>query len=301
MKSKAKSRKKTGSSAKLSVKTKSSRVKPSRRPATSSADFVRTVPLHYPKPSYALDELVRADRDADSDVFDGKPHLAPADAHLTYRGGPLIQNVEVFTVFWGPKWQSLPTAAAIIAKINRFFGDILTSSLIDQLAEYNVGAKKIGHGKFTGTATITDAAPAHSITDAALQTQLRKWIAAKRVPKTTPNTLYFVYLEPGIVSIMGGSKSCQSYCGYHSNTGNVYYAVMPYPSCAGCLGNMQALDALTATSSHEMCEAITDPVPGSGWYDDKNGEIGDICAWNFKTVAGHTVQLEWSNAKKRCV
>ena len=83
--------------------------------------------------------------------------------------------------------------------------------------------------------------------------------------------------------------------------GKVYYAVMPYPSCNGCLGGLKAFNALTGTSSHELSEAITDPVPGSGWYDDTNGEIGDICAWNFKTVASYTVQLEWSNRHKKCV
>jgi hypothetical protein len=45
----------------------------------------------------------------------------------------------------------------------------------------------------------------------------------------------FIYLDPGIVSIMGGSKSCSSYR-YHDAVGNVYYVVMPYPSCTGCLG-----------------------------------------------------------------
>jgi len=30
------------------------------------------------------------------------------------------------------------------------------------------------------------------------------------------------------------------------------------------MGGMQAFDALTGTSSHELCEAITDPQPGSG-------------------------------------
>jgi hypothetical protein len=42
----------------------------------------------------------------------------------------------------------------------------------------------------------------------------------------------------------------------------------------------------------ERVSGITDPIPGAGWYDDTNGEIGDICAWKFKTVAGYTVQLE---------
>ena len=40
---------------------------------------------------------------------------------------------------------------------------------------------------------------------------------------------------------------------------------------------------------------------GAGWYDDANGEIGDICAWNFKQVSGFNVQLEWSNEQNRCV
>jgi len=138
-------------------------------------------------------------------------------------------------------------------------------------------------------------------TDSAIRAQLSKWIKAKTVPKNTKNTLYFIYLDPGISSIMGGGKSCQNYCAYHNNVGKVYYAVMPYPTCSGCLGGLPAFDALTGTSSHELCEAITDPVPGSGWYDNTNGEIGDICAWNFKKIAGYTVQLEWSNQQNNCV
>ncbi len=181
-----------------------------------------------------------------------------------------------------------------------FFTAILVSPLIDQLAEYNVTGQTVGYGSFIGTKLIKTNAPVGSITDSAIRAQLSKWIKAKTVPKSTKNTLYFIYLDPGIISIMGGAKSCQNYCGYHNNVGKVYYAVMPYPTCSGCLGGMPAIDALTETSSHELCEAITDPVPGSGWYDNTNGEIGDICAWNFKQVAGYTVQLEWSNQQNKC-
>jgi len=76
---------------------------------------------------------------------------------------------------------------------------------------------------------------------------------------------------------------------------------MPYPDCAGCTGALAVTDALTSTSSHELCEAITDPVPGQGWYDDQNGEIGDICAWKTKKLGAYTVQLEWSNKAGQCV
>jgi len=252
------------------------RVRP--HPTYSANEYIKVVPLHSPEPSLA----------------------APAAAHLVYSGGPLLTNVQVYTVFWGKKWSAEP-GAGMAAKLNAFYKAILVSPLIDQLAEYSVPGKSIGHGTLLGSKVITANAPAASVTDSTTRTQLKAWSAARTVPAATANTLYFIYLDPGIASIMGGSKSCSSYCGYHDAVGKVYYAVMPYPSCAGCLGGAAAFDALTGTSSHELCEAITDPVPGSGWYDAQNGEIGDICAWRFKQVAGYNVQLEWSNAQNQCV
>jgi hypothetical protein len=238
-------------------------------------EAIRVVPLHHPQLQ------------------------AATGARLTYRGGVLIKSAKVFTVFWGQSWTD--TEKALVAALNKFFGDILVSPLIDQLSEYSVSGQTIGHGEFIGSKVITTNAPTGSISDSAIQKSLKNWIVTKTVPVNDSNTIYFIFLEPGVVSVMGGSRSCQSYCGYHNDAGTIYYAVMPYPGCAGCLGGLSTLDALTATSSHELCEAITDPVPGTGWYDDTHGEIGDICAWQFKEVAGHKVQLEWSNKRNKCV
>jgi len=66
---------------------------------------------------------------------------APAP-HLTYRNGPLLTSVEVFTVFWGKAWQE-PANDILPGEVNSFFDFILTSSLIDQLAEYSVPDKSI--------------------------------------------------------------------------------------------------------------------------------------------------------------
>lgn len=276
------------------------------RPKTGSSrfaagEYVRIVPLHYPKPAMTIDEMGRLRGEGpDVDLFDGQPHAAPASAHLTYNNGPLLTSVQVFTIFWGSSW-SKSSGSTMRQNVNKFFQAIVVSPLMTQLQEYSVPGKSIGPGSFAGSKLITANAPVGSVTDSTIRTRLKAWIAAKTVPKTTKNTLYFVYLEPGIVSVMRGSKSCQNYCGYHDAVGKVYYAVMPYPTCSGCLGGMAAFDALTGTSSHEFCEAITDPVPESDWYDNVNGEIGNICAWNFKKVAGYTVQMEWSNAQNRCV
>jgi len=233
------------------------------------------------------------------------PHTRDAAAptpQLTYRGGPLLTNVEVFTIFWGTDWQQ-PTNAPLIAEINSFFDDILASSLIDQLAEYDVPGKSIGRGVLLGTNTFAESSPGKSVTDSAIQRFLQTQISGGTFPAVSANTLYFVYLPPGTQVKQSSAASCKDFCGYHdaTPTGGIYYAVMPYPNCSGCLGELDTFPALTSTSSHELCEAITDPVPGQGWYDDNNGEIGDICAWKTRQLGNYTIQLEWSNKANSCL
>jgi hypothetical protein len=227
------------------------------------------------------------------------PGFAP---QLTYRGGPLLTAVQVFTFFWGDAWQAQPQAE-LAQQINRFFDFILTSALIDQMGEYNVPAQTIGHGARVGTTTLATPAPGPSVADSDIRQLIQHEISTDpSVPQPSPNSLYFVFLPPGVSVSLDGGSSCTTFCGYHNDiNGQIFYAVMPYPDCAGCAGVTTVFDALTSTSSHELCEAITDPVPGQGWYDDNNGEIGDICAWQTKKVGAYTVQLEWSNQAGRCV
>ncbi len=254
--------------------------------ATVREDAIRIVPL------YVHGDLTK--------------HVADVPAQptpqLTYRNGPLLTSVQVFTVFWGPAWQQSPQSD-LAQSINQFFDYILTSPLIDQLAEYSVPGQTIGHGAHIGTTILTTPTLRHSVSDSAIQQMLQQETTSNAAfPRPTANTLYFVYLPPGVAAVQGGGSSCKVFCGYHNDlNGQLFYAVMPYPNCAGCLGGLASLAALTSTSTHELCEAITDPIPGQGWYDDTNGEIGDICAWKTKQLGNYTVQLEWSNKANSCV
>jgi hypothetical protein len=232
------------------------------------------------------------------------PHVRDAAApapHLTYRNGPLLTNVEVFTLFWGSAWQDAANTQ-LSQQMNSFFDFILTSPLLDQLSEYSVPGKNIGHGKHIGSKILTTPAPSKTVQDSAIQSLLKSELAGGTVPPANPNSLYFVFLPPGTTVKQGGSASCTDFCGYHDSTPDgIFYAAMPYPGCAGCTGGIALFSAMTSTSSHELCEAITDPIPGQGWYDDGNGEIGDICAWKTKQVGAFTVQLEWSNTAGNCI
>jgi hypothetical protein len=227
---------------------------------------------------------------------------APGAEKLTYNQGYILESVKVYTIFLGDYWNKNPGIAP--DDINKFFQHTLKSSLMDQLKEYNTNGYTIGHGRLLGTTTITNTTIPSAITDGQIQHILEQAIVDHTVPPPDANTLYFIYLPDGVkVSAFGGG-SCTEFCGYHDSFNTnpiIYYAVMPYPSCDGCIGSIQPFDALTSTSSHELVEAITDPVPGQGWYDNTdNEEIGDLCAWQTKKVGAYTVQKEWSNHDGAC-
>ncbi|HXN78825.1 MAG TPA: hypothetical protein VN965_08670 [Candidatus Dormibacteraeota bacterium] len=231
----------------------------------------------------------------------GDALAAPVSAaHLTYRGGPLLQAAQVFVFFWGTAWEG--PQAALVQQINQFFDFILTSPLLDQLAEYSVAGTSIGHGSRTGSVILSTDPPA-SIADSDITSLIQQEITNdSAVPQPTANTLYHVFLPPGVTITLDGGMSCSNFCGYHSDiNGRIFYAVVPYPDCSECTGPVSVMDALTSTTSHELCEAITDPVPGQGWYDDRNGEIGDICAWKTRRLGSFSVQLEWSNKAGQCI
>src|SRR6266849_9578539 len=113
--------------------------------------------------------------------------------HLTYRNGPLLTAVEVFTVFWGQARQQ-PANRDLSDHMNAFFDYIVTSKLIDLLHEYSVPGKRIGHGKRIGTANLTSSEPGSSVEDATIQQLLAKEIGSGSLPAATANTLYFVFL-----------------------------------------------------------------------------------------------------------
>lgn len=246
-----------------------------------------------------------------------------APAALTYHNGPLLTSVKVFAFFWGD-WTGTEENATRdwLERFWFFVGQDGDNSLMDQLAEYNVTGYTIGRGTFLGQINITNPAPPASLPDGSIQQFLTNQILTNPdVPKPDPSqphsNLYFVYLPPGVtVSAFSGS-SCGgtnvTFCGYHdaiptqNPATQIFYAVEPW-YCANCeITAAQGIDSLTVTSSHELCEAITDPIVGTGWYDTSNGEeIGDLCAWQVKTLNPYSdfsfvIQKEWSNSQNGCV
>ncbi len=237
-----------------------------------------------------------------------------ATRQMLYYGGPVPPDIKVVTVFWGNG-----VAAQTLSTIGPFLRGMVNSSFVDQLKQYSTNLTAINgragthqaimRGTYKGQFKITPLHTAKTLTDAAIQSELKSQIAAKHLPASDQNTLYMVYFPPSIVIDLGNSLSCIGFGAYHSaNPGtvgkNIFYGVMP--DCQ--LG----FAALTSASSHEFAEALTDgiPTPGShpaypqAWNDSGGNEVADLCEGTRATLTAggkaYTVTQVFLNTTKAC-
>jgi hypothetical protein len=265
---------------------------------------------------------------------------APAGAHLSYFGGPVISNVHVVQVLYGSGSYNAQVAGTTSPTMGQFYGDLTgaNSGYTSLLTQYNTPAsggtnQTIGNGTFDGLFQIVPSAGNNgsTISDTQIQSELLAQITAGHLPAPVldaagnVNTLYMIFFPPGKTITQGGSSSCVAggFCAYHGTTStllngkNVLYGVMPdmqsgLCSTGGC-GNGGVFGNYTSVTSHELTEAITDAdvgiattfAPPLAWYDMVNGEIGDICNGQQGSYVAngttYTIQLEFSNAANNCV
>ena len=259
----------------------------------------------------------------------------PAGAHLTYYGGPVVSSIKIVVVYYG-SGSYLP---ALSTGLPGFYSAITDGTYMDMLSEYSTqgvsgggttGNQIIARGgsnAFLGSFTITPSAANNgsTIDDSQIQAELQAQINASHLPAPdydangNADTLYMIYFPSGKTITQGGSSSCVSggFCAYHgtiaSGSRNILYGVQPdMQSGSGCstgCGNASTAFAnYTSVASHEFSETITDAAvglatttaPPLAWYDNTNGEVGDICNAIQGTADGFTVQAEWSNLQNGC-
>jgi len=312
---------------------------------SGDASQTQAAPVVDAGPEQRLVHIVPFDRGASA----LKNTFAPAGAHLTYFGGPVISNIHVVIVFWGTNVDPVVTTPGTI---DQFFADITSSRYYDLLTEYSTlgvtgsgtpvasSNQTIGRGQFDATVTIIPASTncpggvaSCNLTDNQIQAELTNQLAAGHLPPPVKDaqgiieSFYMIYFPPGVHISAGGLPSCAAggFCAYHSNTSSlVPYGVLPdFGPTSGCqaphCGGGTEFQNITAVTSHEMSEAVTDAQVGSAnslgpplaWYDPSPpptpdlGEIGDICGGQdvFVTVGANTymVQREFSNLQGDCV
>ncbi len=212
---------------------------------------------------------------------------------VTYFGGNLLAHVEAQAVYLGNAWSASPANTALAATQDNFLKDVTGGAYLDALtrAGYGVGRGTAAAGAVDNTAL----SPGSIISDGAIRARLQADITSGLVQAPDANRLYVVYVQPNVAVNLGGATTQQGILGYHTafaghdaagNPVAIRYAVVAFPG--GSVGNSSlgttAPDQLTAVTSHELAEAVTDPdinFGRLGWFDSARGEeIGDITANN---------------------
>src|SRR5262249_17722528 len=151
-----------------------------------------------------------------------------------------------------------------------------------------------GHGQYIGTDFVSGLSPNVNnpanwiqITDQQIQGMLQNEMNNGHIAAADGNKLYMVFLPPA-VGVADGSGG-----GHHNsfttNSGvRAYYAIVDHPLSGfstGLANSLTSFQQLTLVASHEMVEAISDPMVGyrAAWYDRNpkpdplsGYEIGDI-------------------------
>jgi hypothetical protein len=239
----------------------------------------------------------------------GKATVYPpsyGSGNLTDHHGPEISNANFYAVYWGASVANA-VSSQIQAFVSAFGGNTAPYNgsntddlpIIQQYGSSNPIAPGLGGNQIY---VDTSKSPQSSISDSGI----RNWLQGLfRNGKITPNanTVYGLYFPANMkININFFQASCTSFCGYHSsftyNNMAVKYAVFPYPNCSGCsISGYSTVDMLTVVSSHEIREAISDPL-GNAWYDSSGYEADDKCVWHnlYRMTTGqYLVQPEYSN------
>ncbi len=227
---------------------------------------------------------------------------------VSFFGGNVLPQVQAQALYLGNEFSSTQ-AHAETATLDAFLKDITGGPYMQALtrAGYNVGPGSA----LAGAVDPTSLAVGSTIGDAFIRGRLQADVSSGLLHAPNANTLYVVYVEPDVAVNLGLGQGTtqQGILGYHTafvgaNGAPIRYAVVVSPG--GAAGNSvlpeaaTAIDQLTAVTSHELAEAVTDPDINSnvnngrlGWFDPRRGEIGDVVENNpsaFVPLNGHLVQ-----------
>src|SRR5262249_2437002 len=239
---------------------------------------------------------------------------------LVYHGGPVMLTSTVYTIFWIPPQlqdgtaTSLPSAYQTVQNtmLKEYWGHSI-ATMNTQYYQGSGSSKKYikSTGSFGGSYVDTSLYPGQDcldstteltnphncITDTDIQNEIKKVMTMKGWTGGL-NKMFFLFTSLNEGSCYSaGVCSYSYYCAYHSSFVNgsaqdVIYSNQPFGNTNVCQvpgapspNNNPAADAAVTAASHELSEAITDPL-GTGWYDSSGYENGDECAY-FYGFAGY--------------
>jgi hypothetical protein len=175
-----------------------------------------------------------------------EPRECPSVPAPTYHGGSELAHVEVNDVFLGSAWSGL---GAERGAIDAAMASLASGANAASWAPFGPGA-----GRLASSSLLAGLSLGNSVSDREVQLALKLALFFGKVPPPGPDSLYVVVLPPGVGVGMSGAAAYHGSLAYLG--GQVSYAVVP----------AQVDPAYTVVLlSHELDEAVLDPMPLTGW------------------------------------
>ena len=261
-------------------------------------------------------------------------NLPASGPPLTYQGGPVMTAATTYAIFWVPSTLQDGSATSMSShyrSVVRAFLQLyphhgLANNNTQYYEESGVGFIRFttfvqNAGGFVTSYIDTNPYPSsgcsdaftgsNCLTDSQIQAEIQRVMTLNGWTGGI-NNMFLMYTSSGEGSCSGFSCAYSDYCAYHSYFGSasnpVIYGNMPYsdPNLCQVSGTPSPNgdapgDAAANVTSHELTEAITDPLLNAWYGGDLSHEIGDLCAWNYGSNTwdgGHANQswpLSYSN------
>jgi hypothetical protein len=203
---------------------------------------------------------------------------------VTYHGGPIIPHVQVEALDFG--WAANAVEAQQERYLSTAIGDLVSSGYMDVLNQYGAG-----RGTFDGTTSVGPTLPLEVLYDSSVQSILTTALSQNLLATPSPSQLYMIFVPARVTLPSNGGTTY----GYHGHfwygSSDIRYAVVT---------TFSGMNAATATATHELAEAVTDP-DGNAWWDNVYGdEIGETGSNGYALPTtgfdGYGVSQLWSNA-----
>jgi hypothetical protein len=236
------------------------------------------------------------------------PDQGPLYYHL---GGLIMPSATFYAIYWIPASGTLqngqPTTLSTayqnlqsqllsdygghaLANITTQYFQLVGSTYTWSSSADSLGGVAVDTSPYPASGCYDAATPGNCITDAQIQAEIQKVMTANGWTGGL-NKIFLLYTSSGEGSCFdstGTSCAYTYYCAYHSYFGAapVIYANIPFANLNACAVGQPSpnyaplADSAMSTVSHEITEAITDPLLNA-WFTVQGNEIGDLCAYQY--------------------
>ena len=174
---------------------------------------------------------------------------------LAYHGGPIISEPRQYTIFMGAAWAGASNKARKASFADLMSG--LDQASVDLLERCEVKTNSRTAASHEELQQFSDGS---AVSDLRIQAALSGMFERGSIPGPDPNTIYVVFLAPGIQSTLGEMFGGKHYVAYHNffhlNVVQVHYVVAPFE---------MPRKAARSAATRALIDAILNPS-GNGWY-----------------------------------